>query len=90
VGADAEVRGKAHNVLDTAPCEAKEDFNPLTPNGLSYQCTPLNLSHMIPPKLFSDVRLCSPLLCCLFPTPGWNSQHATASRGVLKVSCSGW
>jgi hypothetical protein len=40
-GADAKVPGQAHNVLDKAPCEAKEDFNPLTPNGLSYQCTPL-------------------------------------------------
>src|SRR5215471_160251 len=33
-----------------------QDLNPLTLNGLRDQCTPLNLSHMTPPKLLSDRR----------------------------------
>ena len=54
---DTTVRGKAHNVLDRAPCETKEDFNTLTPNGLSDQCTPFNLRHLTPPQ------------CCALPLP---------------------
>jgi len=81
-GADTKVRGKAHNVLDRAPCETKEDFNPLTPNGLSDQCTPLNLSHMTPPRFVSDVCALPSTPCRLFPIP-----EKVARRSSL---VSGW
>jgi hypothetical protein len=44
------LRRKAHNILDRASGETKEDFNALTLDGLSDQCTPFNLSHLTPPK----------------------------------------
>ena len=56
-GPDTTVRCKAHNILDRAPCETKEDFNALTLDGLSDQCTPFNLRHLTPPQ------------CCALPLP---------------------